>query len=384
MKNFKKNAIYTLILVIGILLIGCSKKAEESKDTPDNKTEVVENKEQTTDESYEEESNYNSENKNSKIISKDKDYDYGSVILAEYKGLKHNIVKSECTELDIRAMIEGLSYSAATTKYVTSGVASRGDTVNISFVATDENGNEVDRSSDKGLKLTLGDHSYYEGLDDGIYGLEVGQSNSFPIDYKDYLVVENRNIKDKIINFDVTLNGIYIRNESNDLQFGTDEFVNTFLYSTTNCRTVKELEEYVKNQVEEYNLEQYTDSLTTDLLTQLFKTCEVSSYSEELAEEYYNNFWEKCINNARDESITIDKYLELTQQSYFQLDNKFKEKAENCAKADAILISIARKENLNSTQDALQFLIDNSIYDESAYTSNLKDFYDYDYITFGY
>lgn len=384
----KKYIIYSLMICICLSIVGCSKdnsklkkdsnKSSEAQETTDRNVNI--NLDVDEDETTIETQNINKNKLN--ILYKDKEYSSGSVKLANYKNLKHNVQKTEVTENDINSLVEGLCYSVATTRYMTSGMASKGDTVNISFLATDENGNEVDKSSENGLKLKLGDYNYYEGLDDGIYGLEVGESNSFTIDYKEDILVEERNIRNHIIKFDVTLNGIYTEDYDSNLQIGTDDFVDTLLYGTTNCRTMEELREYAKKQLEAEALENYNNKVANNLLTQLFDTCEIADYSKELEEAYYNDFWEKCINNARNENITIDKYLELTQQSYSFLDNKFKEKAQNCAKADVILINIAKNEKLNSFEEALQFIIDNSVYDENAYTSNQKEFYDYQYIYF--
>lgn len=384
----KKYIIYGLILCLSLSMIGCSKNNSElKKDSKESaKTEDSTDKNVDinldVDEDESELETKSNKKKDLKIVFKGIEYDTGSVKLSEYKGLKHDVEKTEITDFDVNSMVEGLCYSVATTRYETSGMASKGDTVNISFVATDENGNEVDRSSENGLKLTLGDYNYYEGLDDGIYGLEVGESNSYPIDYKEDYLVEERNVRNHIITFDVTLNGIYTEDYNNNLQMGTDEFVDTLLYGTTNCRTMTELENYCGEQLEADSLKEYNNNVANALLTQLFETCEITDYPKDLEEAYYNDFWEQCISNARNENITIDKYLDLTDQSYSALDNKFKEKATNCAKADVILIHIAQRENLNTFEEALQFLIDNSKYDSEAYTSNLKDFYDYQYIHF--
>ena len=94
---------------------------------------------------------------------------------------------------------------------LTGGTASRGDYVNISFTATDaETGEVLDQSDEDGLRIKLGNYSYYEGFDDGIYGLSTGETNSFDIDYLyDYQEENHVAVNDRMVHFDVTLNGVY-------------------------------------------------------------------------------------------------------------------------------------------------------------------------------
>ena len=318
------------------------------------------------------------------IVFKNNTYESGSVELQNYKGLKHNIPEiEEVTEDDVLNSLDSYYNNVFAFPLIKSGQASVGDYVNISFLAKDSVGNILDKSGEKGTNLLLGEYQYYEGLDEYIYGMNVGDTKTFEIDYdKEYYFVDNILIKDRVVTFEVTLNGIYNIEYDNSVTVGTDDYVEKYLFDSTGCLTVAELKDYIREELEKARKDSYKENVENIILTELLDDSEILDYPEDLGQAYYDDFWEQIKQNARDESLTLDDYLSLLNTTYNNLDERLSERASNCVQADVILSNIASLENLNSKEEALAFLIENSVYDEEYQPIDIKEFYDYKYIKF--
>lgn len=370
----------------------CNEKTELKKETI-KETEIEEETEKNIDinldveESKKEETQIKEtqkeDSKKLKIILDDKEYDAGEAKVGKYRKLEHDVQKQEVTDELVKQKLQMMYQSVDIYSYLkTSGTANRGDRVNLSFIARLEGTDKVlDKSAEKGLNLKLGSHSYYEGFDEGIYGMSVGETKKFVIDYETDIIVSDRIIKGNIIEYEVSLNGIY-QETTPVAEFGTDEFVKNYL-SYTGCNTVAELTAYVRDELEKEMETNYRNEITNILLTQLLESSTIKDYSAELGQAYYQKFLENFKNNAREQNLPIDKFCELNNTTYPEVDEELNEKAIRCLKADIILTKIAEKEGLKSKDEALNLIIESSIYNEKIQIHNVKSFYNIDYIITG-
>lgn len=302
----------------------------------------------------------------------------GMGALADYKQIAYNIQKELVTPemIDDR---EAYLYGNVDQLVLGGGTAGKGDWVNVTYTVTDtETGEELDRSGKNGTRMKLGDYPLYEGMDDGIFGMETGETNTYTIDYIgdfQYQWEEEYAVKDRVVEYQVTLNGVYqIMPITEDP--ATDAYVSAYLSEATGCNTTAELRVYAEEQLEQEAEQAFQEERQNMVLTQLVKASEIEGWDENLEQYYYDEFWNAYLEAARDASRTIDFYAEMTGTTIPEIQAFCEKKAEYCAMADSLLAEVAEQEGLSDVDEALQFVLDNSCYDEAFELDyQLEDFY---------
>ena len=128
----------------------------------------------------------------------------GYITLGEYKGLYINPV--EVTEDEVNAyVVEHVGHEEEEIATVERAAAD-GDVVNINYVGKID-GVEFEGGSAEDQDVLLGSGSMIEGFEDGIVGINVGETKTinvtFPEDY------HNEELSGKAATFDITLNAVY-------------------------------------------------------------------------------------------------------------------------------------------------------------------------------
>lgn len=376
-----------LSLLFCLCLSGCScggdPQLQESRVETNEETETDENGNVKinleTDENEETIETVQNTNQKVDLIIGDVTYEHGSVDLGRYNQIPHNIVKEEVTPEMIESRLNALYFSVDPYLTLTGGTASRGDYVNVSFTATDaETGEVLDQSDEDGLRIKLGNYSYYEGFDDGIYGLSTGETNSFDIDYLyDYQEENHVAVNDRMVHFDVTLNGVY-QETTPVADPGTDTYVSTYLSDTTGCHTVDELRVYAEEQLNQETENTFQQERQNMVFTQLVKESEIEEYDPNLEDYYYDFFYQCYVQNAREQNIPLDDFAERIGSSVDEIRSDCEEIAQYSAMADTALVAVAEEEGLSNIEEAKQYVLENSYYDEDFRMDlQLEEFYNY-------
>ncbi len=111
---------------------------------------------------------------------------------------------------DVDSEEDASSASDQTLNTDTSHVVAEGDTVNIDYVAYNEDGttnDEVGSTNGAGTDLTIGSGSFIDGFEDGLIGANVGDTVdlhlTFPDDYW------HESLQGVTVIFSTTINGVY-------------------------------------------------------------------------------------------------------------------------------------------------------------------------------
>ncbi len=177
------------------------------------------------------------------------------------------------TDDDVESSIDSMISAYTTTEDLEEGTVEDGDTITISYVGTID-GEEFDGGSSDSSTITVGSSGYIDGFDDGLIGMEVGDTKdlnlTFPDDYDE----------EEYAGLDVVFTVTVLTKEYSDVPELTDEFVseNSLEYWGEQVDTVEDLEEYAYNYLYEYNLHQ-------EMLEVLQEKADIKSRDEERTEE---------------------------------------------------------------------------------------------------
>ena len=128
----------------------------------------------------------------------------GTVALAEYKGVKVNVIPAEVTDEEVENRIQSV-LSQNQEEVEVDRAAEDGDVVNIDYTGY-QDGEEFVGGSAEGEDLTLGSGSMIDGFEEGIVGLKKGDTKeltlTFPEDYREQALAGQEVV------FDITVNSV--------------------------------------------------------------------------------------------------------------------------------------------------------------------------------
>jgi trigger factor len=171
------------------------------------------------------------------------------ITLAKYDGVQIEHADIAVTDEELASEIEYVLNDHSEDVKYTEGIVQDGDIANIDYVGTVD-GQAFSGGADTDSDLEIGSGSFIDGFEDGLIGVEVGETVAleltFPTNYKD----SEGNLSDlagKNAVFTVTVNYI---TRAIAPEF-TDEFVKTLGLSYT---TTAEYESYIKDELYKYKL----------------------------------------------------------------------------------------------------------------------------------
>lgn len=193
------------------------------------------------------------------------------VTLGEYKGLVVVPSSTEATEDEISNQIENDAMTADVFEEHTEGTVEDGDLVCIDFVGTLD-GEAFDGGTAKDTDLEIGSHTFIDGFEDGLIGVNVGETIDLPLTFpEDYF---NTDLAGKEVVFEVTVNSIKTMPEL------TDDLVNTMtqgLYTD-----VDSYKESIRQSIEDSKKESRDSEIRSQLLTMVASGSTIEDYPQEM------------------------------------------------------------------------------------------------------
>lgn len=292
---------------------------------------------------------------------KAKDY----VILGNYEELEVEVEEPEVTDEYLDAYITYVMMSSAAYEPVTGRSVQTGDVVNIDFEGK-MNGAAFDGGSAEGYELTIGSGQFIAGFEDGVIGMEIGETKdlnlNFPDPYK-----PNPDLAGEPVVFTVTVNSI---SEAKTPEL-TDEYV-----AGLNLEGCKTVEDY-RNYLYEGLLEQAKLGYEEDKIDAALRAMEESSVFEEPPVGIVNRLNEMLVSNTQTyaelSNLEIGDYVSRAYGGSAQdYEETLKEQARNLARNYIMISAIADKEKIKVTDEELAESLDGrSDVDEEAYREYL-------------
>ena len=297
-----------------------------------------------------------SKNSNPAEALKDRYSQY--VDLGSYKEIQYTPTETGVTAEQVEAEINRLSTQNGQRVEKKTGVAIKGDKVNIDYVGTVD-GKEFEGGNTKGAgtEITLGSSGYVDNFDDQIAGHSPGETFdvnvTFPENYK------NDELKGKPAVFKTTLNYI-VTTEYPEL---TDELV----AEKTEYKTVEEYRnakqaEMVKNQAEK--------DVETDkeaMMTQIMETSAVKQYPQAELEERIKEMIGQLEAQASYYQIPLDQMLMSYGMTADGFQKDIRENVEKYIQRKMIVAAIAEKEDINVSKAEADAKI-NELLNATGYT----------------
>lgn len=292
---------------------------------------------------------------------KAKDY----VILGNYEELEVEVAEPEVTEGYLDGYIEYLLMNSAAYEPVSGRSVQTGDVVNIDFEGK-MNGVAFAGGTAEGYDLTIGSGQFIAGFEDGVIGMEIGETKdldlSFPDPYK-----PNPDLSGAPVVFTVTVNSI---SEPRTPEL-TDEYVAGL--NLEGCETVEDYRNYLYDGLLEQAQASYEEEKMDAALTAMME----NSVFEEPPEGIVNRLNDMLVSNAQAyanlSNLEIGDYVSRAYGgSAEDYAETLKEQASDMARSYIMVSAIADKERIKVTDDELtESLNGRSGVDEEAYREYL-------------
>lgn len=234
-----------------------------------------------------------------------------------------------------------------TTEPVTGRAVENGDTVNIDFTGYVD-GEAFEGGTAAGYDLTIGSHRFISGFEEGLVGVNIGDTVSLDLEFPDPYD-PNPDLSGTPVVFEVTVNSIG-RQVIPEL---TDTFVQGL--GIENCKTEKDLRDYVYNYFYETEVQTYQNTIETTITNAVMSECSFKEPPAKMVERFEQNLKDVMNANAKSMDMTLKDYM----QQYYGLDpdgytEKFRTEALTAAQQYIMFQAIADAEGLNPTEEQIQ------------------------------
>ncbi|MDO5344313.1 MAG: trigger factor [Lachnospiraceae bacterium] len=304
--------------------------SEESTEKPEEASEAMsEEAEEITAEELGERPEYNA-------------LDY--VTVGDYKGLTVTVDPVQVTEEDVDAAIEERVANAEMYDDQTDGTVQEGDTVNIDYEGK-KDGVAFDGGTAQGFDLTIGSDTFIDGFEDGLIGVEVGDTVDLNLTFPENYGSEE--LAGQEVVFTVTVNSVKVMPEV------TDTLVDAL--SEGAYSTVDGYRAYLKEELESQATQDQEGMIYQDLMIQLYNICTVNEYPQDLVD--YSEASMRQVYESYAEQYGME-LADFTQQFFGMTEEQFQqaisEAVEQNLQAELILIAIAQQEGLTISDEEFQ------------------------------
>ncbi|GGI96379.1 trigger factor [Alicyclobacillus cellulosilyticus] len=263
------------------------------------------------------------------------------VVLGEYRGIELHDDRERFVVDDaaVQEEIDRIRKQHAEIQVVEDGEVQEGDTVNIDFVGTVD-GEPFEGGEAENYQLEIGSGLFVQGFEQQLIGMKPGEERDIQITFPDNYHVKS--LAGKQATFHVVLHDI----KRKALRELNDEFVQEISeFDTVDAFVAdvrKKLEERAeedrKRHLEEQAVKAAVDGATIDIPPVMIEheiDRLVFNFSQQLALQ----------------QIPLDEYLEFTGMTMEELRGQFREAAERNVRTSLVLEAIAKKEQLEPTEE---------------------------------
>ena len=274
------------------------------------------------------------------------------VTLGNYMGIEASADMMEILDDVVDNYIEiNFLEPKAETAPVTGRPVQDGDIANIDFVGY-QDGVAFEGGTGSGFDLTIGSGQFIDGFEEGLIGVEIGETVSLDLAFPDPYT-NNPDLAGQPVVFEVTVNSITERK----LPELTDDLVKQLYdegYNVGSCQTAAELWDWVYDIYYQTALSTYESQLEIALAQTIMEGCTFQEPPEEMAERFTQSIENTMSANAASAGMTLAQYMQL----YEGLDEEgyralFDEEGVRMAKQYIMYQAIADREGLMPAQEQI-------------------------------
>ena len=266
---------------------------------------------------------------------------YPDVKLKDYKKLEYKVEKIKIDDKEVDDQIADLLNRKADLELKEDGEVEDGDSTVIDFEGFLD---DVPFEGGKGEnhELVIGSHTFIPGFEEQLIGMKPEETKdimvTFPDDY------QSDNLKGKETKFTVTVHEI----KKKVLPVLDDEFVKE--QKIENINTVDELKNYTKENIKKRKEAEANNNAENDLMDKLAEIVEVE-IPEVMIESELNSMVQNYEQRMMQQGISLAQFMQLTGQTIEQLRDSMREDAIKRIKINLGLDEIAKKENVEVSED---------------------------------
>ncbi|MCR5669943.1 MAG: trigger factor [Butyrivibrio sp.] len=297
------------------------------------------------------------------------------VTLGEYKGVTVEVAAPSVTDADVDNYIEGLKTSNPPLVEITDRAVQEGDTVDIDYVGKYADTKEAfDGGTAQGAPLVIGSHSYIDGFEDGLIGVNIGETVDLNLTFPENYGAANLAGKDVI--FTVTLNGIKAAGEIND------EWIASLGYEGVS--NMEQLRAYAEKTLTEEAEKTHQTNVEDAVIEAVQNNCTFGDVPEELVNRYLTQVYQQFKYYALQYSyytgsqLSVADYLTMAMQSGGESGDPetfIRTRADNTTQQYLMFAAIAAKEGIKVTDEDVEEFLKNTY--ESASSTAYSTFEDY-------
>jgi trigger factor len=263
------------------------------------------------------------------------------VTLGEYKGLTVVKGSTEVTEDEIDEEAAYYISLADAQETLTEGTVQDGDTANIDYEGKLD-GEAFDGGTAKGYDLEIGSGTFIDGFEEGLIGVEVGETVDLPLTFPENYGSEDLAGQDVI--FTVTVNEIKRTPEL------SDELVSTI--TDGEYSDVESYRESLRAELEANKESTQESQMKSDLLTQIAASSTIEDYPQEMLDYGLSNMVSTYKSYAEMYSMEFEDFL----STYFGMtEDEFEEEAllavQESLKQEMYLKAIAEAESMEVSEE---------------------------------
>lgn len=233
---------------------------------------------------------------------------------------------------------------------VTGRAIEEGDTVNIDFVGYLD-GETFDGGTGLDYDLTIGAHQFIDGFEDGLIGVNVGETVSLNLTFPDPYD-SNPDLSGAPVVFEVTVNSIGRKD--------IDAYVQTL--GIEDCNTEQDFMDYLYNVFYDDAVQTYNNTIESTLTNTIMADCTFKEPPAEMVERHVNEIEKAMTAQAEVYGMTLAAFM----QTYYGMDEtaykeQFQEEALTEVQQYIMYQAIADAEGLSATDEQLEEEIDNRV-----------------------
>jgi trigger factor len=282
------------------------------------------------------------------------------ITLGDYKklGVKKTVAKA--TAADVDEIIDRMRKGTAE-RVETKEAAKDGDEVVIDFTGK-RDGVAFDGGTATDYTLSLGSNQFIPGFEEQIVGHKAGEE--FDIDVTFPEQYHSDALAGQPVTFSIVIKAVK--------QIVLPEVDDAFASKAGPFKTVKEMKDDIKREVQAGKDREADDSFKDALVTALIKTSKVSA-PQILVADQTKSIEQDMTQNLAYQGLTLDNYLGNKKLTYEKwLETEVKEAAENRVKAGLVLAELSKVEKVTASDEELAAKI--SQYQEQYGNRSGQDF----------
>lgn len=282
----------------------------------------------------------------SDIVELEKPKSYGEVKLGQYKGIDLVVDKAEVTDEEVEAQVQAIVSGNPDVQEITDRAVQSGDIANIDYEGK-KDGVAFDGGTATGYDLTIGSGTFIPGFEDGVIGMNIGETKdinlTFPEDYG------NEDLAGKEVVFTVKLNAIKLEIPATL----DDAWVEK--YTNGEQKTVEEYRQVIKTEMQESRAAQVEYQAQSDAMQTIIANSEFTPNEEAI--EYEKNSQKNLLKKQAEESnISLENLLSMYGMTEEQFEEQLDIYAKEAVNRKLLIDAIAKAENIEATTEDYEYI----------------------------